>query len=138
MSKKTKWLDRTLVVSSHHIAVCTTEAGFRKALKHLNIPKKDRPEFVANWHSDATAHYFENQGRRSKAVVVCLRNFEDKSLEQQIGLIAHEAVHIWQQTRNDYGETNPSPEFEAYSIQSLAQTLMSEFLRQTKIPKKEQ
>lgn len=132
MSKKLKWLDRTLVVSSHHLTVCTTEAGFRKALKHLNIPKRERPSFVLNWHSDAAAHYFEDQGNRSKAVVVCLRNFEDKSLEQQVGLLAHEAMHIWQQIKHAYGEANPSPEFEAYSVQSLVQVLLSEFLRQTK------
>ena len=131
MSKKLKWLDRTLIVSSHCITLCTTEKGFSKALKHLRIPKKDRPTFVCNWHSDATAHYFENHEHHTKAVVVCLRNFEDKSVEQQVGLLAHEAVHIWQQVKADYGEATPSPEFEAYSIQSLVQLLFAEFRRQT-------
>lgn len=127
-----KWLDRTLIVSSHFFTLCTTEDGFTKVLKHLQIPKGQRPPFVNNWHSDATAHYFENRGERTKSVVVCVANFEKKSPPQIAGLLAHEATHIWQQIKDDYGERNPSPEFEAYSIQSITQQLLTEFYRQTK------
>ena len=41
------------------------------------------------------------------------------------GLLLHEAVHIWQRVRLRMGESNPSTEFEAYSIQSIAQDLFA-------------
>lgn len=39
------------------------------------------------------------------------------------GLLLHEAVHIWQQVRELMGESEPSTEFEAYSIQAISQDL---------------
>lgn len=126
------WLDRALFVSSHYFTLCTTEKLYAKTMKHLRIPKADRPAFLLNWHSDATAHYFENQGERTKSVVVCLPVHKDKTTSQIVALICHEAVHIWQQVRKSYGETDPSPELEAYAIQSLTQRLYEEYERQAK------
>ncbi|MBJ9481174.1 hypothetical protein [Acinetobacter baumannii] len=44
-------------------------------------------------------------------------------LIQVHGLLLHEAVHIWQEAALVMGEENPSIEFEAYSIQAIAQDL---------------
>lgn len=41
------------------------------------------------------------------------------------GLLLHEAVHIWQRIRQRMNEKEPSSEFEAYSIQSIAQDLFA-------------
>lgn len=43
------------------------------------------------------------------------------------GLLLHEAVHVWQRIRQRMGEKEPSIEFEAYSIQRIAQDLFSMF-----------
>lgn len=43
------------------------------------------------------------------------------------GLLLHESVHVWQRIRQRMGEHNPSTEFEAYSIQSIAQDLFAMF-----------
>ncbi|MCO8044983.1 hypothetical protein NI467_06380 [Acinetobacter bohemicus] len=43
------------------------------------------------------------------------------------GLLLHEAVHVWQRIKQRMGESNPSTEFEAYSIQSIAQDLFAMF-----------
>ncbi len=48
------------------------------------------------------------------------------------GVLVHEAVHVWQYFCEDIGEENPSVEFEAYSIQAIAQALMRDYARQTK------
>lgn len=43
------------------------------------------------------------------------------------GLLLHESVHVWQRIRQRMGEHNPSKEFEAYSIQAIAQDLFAMF-----------
>lgn len=123
------WLDRTLVLSSHHITLCTTPRLFKKALKHLKIPKSQQPDFLNSWHADATSHYFENQHDRSKAVVVCIPLAPNKTREQVYALIVHEAVHIWQQIEQTLGDIH-SPETEAYAIQNITQSLIEEYDRQ--------
>lgn len=133
MSKRIKprWLDRALVISSHYLTLCTTERGYRKVLKHLKIPKESRPAFVINDHSHASVHFFCGpQGKQ--AAVVCIRDFDGKDTEAVQALIVHEAVHIWQEIREHYGEKEPSSEFEAYAIQALTLNLLTEFNRQTK------
>ena len=129
---KLNWLERELFLSSHYYTLCTTEKLYQKALKHLGIPKKDRPDFVTNWHSNGTAHHFENRKNESVTTVICIRNFEGKDQTAIVGLLAHEAMHLWQEIRTTLGEHNPSSELEAYAIQNLTQRLYAEFLRQTK------
>lgn len=126
-----EWLDRTLVTSSNYYMLCTTEKQFMKALKHLNTSKSDRPPFVSDWSSNATAHTFENRTEGEVSTVVCIKGYETRTLEQTYALLAHEAMHIWQEIKANYGETNPSAEFEAYSVQNICQNLMEEFKRQT-------
>lgn len=47
------------------------------------------------------------------------------NLRQIHGLLLHEAVHIWQELKLKMGEEKPSVEFEAYSIQTIAQDLFA-------------
>jgi len=46
---------------------------------------------------------------------------------ERVGLIVHEAMHIWRAMRESIGEHSPSAEFEAYSIQSIAQNLIAAY-----------
>lgn len=55
--------------------------------------------------------------------IVQIKGNSSWSMVQIHGLLLHEAVHVWQETREKMGENNPSPEFEAYSIQAIAQDL---------------
>ena len=51
--------------------------------------------------------------------------------------LIHEAVHVFQFACEHAGEDSPSPEFEAYSIQSIYCNLLSEYNAQVKrTPKK--
>lgn len=51
----------------------------------------------------------------------------DKDQIEVYGLLLHEAVHVWQKVKKLMGEKEPSSEFEAYSIQAIAQDLFEMF-----------
>ncbi|HAV3704902.1 TPA: hypothetical protein JIE85_003720, partial [Acinetobacter baumannii] len=55
--------------------------------------------------------------------IVQIGDTADKDQIQVYGLLLHEAVHIWQIVKRRMGEREPSSEFEAYSIQAIAQDL---------------
>ncbi|MHC3136273.1 hypothetical protein ACWPO0_10415 [Acinetobacter nosocomialis] len=55
--------------------------------------------------------------------VVQLGDTSERKLIEIYGLLLHEAVHVWQKVKKLMGEKEPSSEFEAYSIQSIAQDL---------------
>lgn len=55
--------------------------------------------------------------------VVQLGDTSGRDLIEVYGLLLHEAVHLWQQVRVLMGEREQSSEFEAYSIQAIAQDL---------------
>lgn len=55
--------------------------------------------------------------------VVQLGDTSERDLIEVYGLLLHEAVHVWQQIKGLMGEREPSSEFEAYSIQAIAQDL---------------
>lgn len=134
---KSNWLNRVLVQSSHHLALCLTEKQFHQKLKELQVPKSEYPPFLGSWHSHATTHFLENRHQKSAAAVVCLGDNSKYSYAEVASLICHEAVHVWQAIRETLGEKNPSSEFEAYSIQNITQTLLYEYDRLSgKQPKK--
>lgn len=55
--------------------------------------------------------------------VVQLGDTSERKLIEIYGLLLHEAVHVWQKIKKLMGEKEPSSEFEAYSIQAIAQDL---------------
>lgn len=55
--------------------------------------------------------------------IVQLGDSSEWNTLQVHGLLLHEAVHIWQELKERMGEGEPSIEFEAYSIQAIAQDL---------------
>lgn len=122
-----KWLSRELITNPLFIGLCTDEKDFQRALKKLKIPKNDQPDFLTSEHANATVHFFTRQGK--EVAIVCIHKKQPKGITRiQIDcLLVHEAVHIWQEIRERIGERNPSYEFEAYSIQSIAQDLIVAF-----------
>ncbi|MFV5376499.1 hypothetical protein [Acinetobacter calcoaceticus] len=55
--------------------------------------------------------------------IVQLGDTSERKLVEIYGLFLHEAVHVWQKVKKLMGEKEPSSEFEAYSIQAIAQDL---------------
>lgn len=121
-----KWLERELVRSPYRVALCRCPKAFQKEMKRLKVPAADRPTFLPR-HADAAVHFLERDGGREVCAIVCLGSTKGRTKVEIIGLLVHEAVHIWQAVREHLGETSPSAEFEAYSVQGLAQRLLEAF-----------
>lgn len=122
MRKRAKWLDRAIVQSPIYYTLLLDDASFRREMRRLKVPEAEIPSFV-NSGADATTHFLIQGGSGRECAVVCLKA-GDHSTEQVHAMLVHEAVHIWQSIRRRIGEHSPSEEFEAYSLQWLAQQLM--------------
>lgn len=124
------WLTRTLFVGPY-LALVTSQAEYKKALKDLNLTDDD--EFVpSGWH--ACTHTFKtNDG--SIACIVGL-NMENAAKMEPIdvaALLVHEAVHVWQYTERAAGTNNPfGDEGEAYFVQNISATLMHAYAEKLK------
>lgn len=82
----------------------------------------DTQEFL-HLGAGAQVDYYDG----GKHCIVQLGDCSERTLIEIHGLLLHEAVHIWQRVRKLMGEKKPSTEFEAYSIQRIAQDLFSMF-----------
>jgi len=123
------WCNRTLVISPLYFGLCTSEKMFHKELKKLGVPGNTWPLFISNVWNGATTHFFESDKGKTCALV-CIRDVEGVTGIEMAALLVHEAVHIWQAIKENYGETNPSDEFEAYSIQHISGQLMDAYHEQ--------
>ena len=96
----------------------------------MNVPKDKRPDFLKSSHAHATTHFFK---RSDKVVaIICIRKNSAFDINQIHALLLHEAVHLWQEIKIYIDENNPSKEFEAYSIQALAQNLFYAYKKMSK------
>lgn len=126
---KNRWLDRSLLEFDYY-TLCTTEKQYADVLKHLKVRRKDAPPFLYTERAHASVHHFVNEGKH--AFVVCLGPIAGRDDDQIIALLVHEAVHLWQGYARAIGESAPGDEMEAYAIQSLSQSLITEYRRQRK------
>jgi len=99
----------------------TNENKFQKELKRLGI--KEDVDFVS-CGKDATAHFFEQQGKLN--VIVTISGLKKRKKEEVIGLLIHEAVHVWHEICDYIGERDPGVEISCYSIQNIAQSMIGE------------
>jgi len=131
---KVKYIDRALVVNPYYVGLVTNEQAFRQELKRLKVPEKDWPDYMGSNHADATAHFLE-KADGSSISLVCLREKKKVDRVQVLGVLIHEAVHVWQYVRRYLGESAPSDEFEAYAVQKIAQGLIAAYVNQTGQPR---
>jgi hypothetical protein len=124
---KSKWIDRALIISPVFYTLCTDEADFYRLMKNIKMPIVDQPEFMIAG-SGATTHTFRTE--EYPVAIVCMNLDNDATNAQLSAMIAHEAVHVFQYILECIGETDPSVEFEAYSIQMITQQLILEYERQ--------
>ena len=111
------------MVSPYSYGLCRTEKAFHKEMKRLRVPRDQWPGFMGSDVANAAVHFFE-QGEGGLLAIVCLGSTKGRSKTEVHGILIHEAVHIWQAIRRTLGEDQPSDEFEAYSVQTIAQKLI--------------
>ncbi|MBD0438767.1 hypothetical protein [Acinetobacter baumannii] len=89
---------------------------------HMDLLFKDMNKvdpFLTNEGAAAQVNYYSD----GAYAVVQLGDTSERKLIEIYGLLLHEAVHVWQKVKKLMGEKEPSSEFEAYSIQAIAQDL---------------
>jgi hypothetical protein len=101
------------------------EKVWKKALKFYEYEPRPYPT------PDACCSYFPGRGPDNLGTFTVLVTMSPKAegmpLASVIGLLTHEAAHIWQQMREHIGEDDPSSEFEAYAMQAIIQSLWTGF-----------
>lgn len=123
-----KWLDRATVLAPF-MTLCLTEKEFLRAAKHCRI--KDPGSWLDEDRAQATCHTWQSGSRL--VCIVCLH--PDLLRADPITVaatIVHESVHAFQRLCDSIGESQPSREFEAYSIERISERLMREFARRVK------
>ncbi|MBB5443275.1 MULTISPECIES: hypothetical protein [unclassified Paraburkholderia] len=118
-----KYANGVLLDMPCHLALCVDERAYRREMRRLKID--EHPPFTING-KPATAHWFNHQQGGQNLAIVCVdrETLADRTGTQIAALLVHEAVHVFQNICEHLGEESPSREFEAYSIQRIAQNLM--------------
>lgn len=122
------WAGSELIQCPLRYGLCLDKGSFSSEMRRLKI--KGPPPWISNAHSHATTHYFDdNDG--SLIAIVCMDPGKDWTAVGTAGMLVHEAVHVWQTMADRMGETNPSREFEAYSIQQISLELLAIYFGKT-------
>lgn len=125
---KPRWISNSLTPPVPSVCLCLSDKEFRRVMRDCDIA------LPGNWvesSNGARAHILKHDTTGRLCVVVCLKT-TGASEEQIAALLVHEAVHIWQYWCEKIGEDKPGEEQEAYAIQSLSQTLFTEYARRKK------
>lgn len=125
---KAKWLNRNLIVMPIWYCLCLTEKQYFGAMKHCGVTDSE-PSLWAEQRTGARACFAIDKAKK-RVCFVCLNESGDEEPLQVAALLMHEAVHIWQRYSRDLGSHYDvhSDEFEAYSIQQIAQQLMYAYI----------
>lgn len=120
------WLDRTSV-RLPYMALCLNEEEYLEVAKHCEISS---PFSWLSKGGAATCHTWENDNKL--ICVICLRPINKDDPRDSINIacaLVHEAVHVFQALCQNIGESTPSAEFEAYSIERITEQLLREYAR---------
>jgi hypothetical protein len=133
---KAVWCDRALVETQYDFCLCVTEKQYHRELERFNVPKETWTPFTIGGTRAATLHPLDSKTGGRPAAIVCLALNPERTTMQTYAVLVHEAVHLWQLTKEYMGEDKPSPEFEAYAVQALSQRLFYAYDELTKPGKK--
>ena len=124
------WCDSAIVISPFYYTICLSEKQFKQQMQIAGVPKTDYPEsYQGSKTSNATCWTFtpSAKDKYKEFIIVTVDNWQDKTPEQVVALIVHEATHIKQKIVNRLGGIDVGAEFEAYTMQNIVQNLLYAF-----------
>lgn len=120
MAKEVKFIDCGMLPI--HLGFCDSPKAYYTLMEDLKID--DPPPFPVGAGS---CNSFENlAGQLGCIICVNKKHGKGKSKLENMCLVVHEAVHVFQAIKIYMDEPNPSPEFESYCIQWIAQRCCEE------------
>lgn len=114
------WCSRALFVSPCFYGLCTSEEAFEIHLAEAGAKSTDK------WVSEsahATTHFLKDKNDSTRIVVCVPPEALELDTAVLVGLLTHEATHVFQHICEYIGEDSPSDEFEAYSIETITREL---------------
>lgn len=99
-----------------YIGFTSDPIAYAKEIKRLEV--EDPSPFVSPG-ADATTHILDVNGNRT--VIICIRPRKGASRSQILGLICHEAAHVWNAVCEAMNGSCPGGEHQAYGIQWISQ-----------------
>lgn len=124
---KTTFMEIPTARSVDGVGLCLSQEEFDEAASRLGIlepAEYSKPGGAKAW----TMVNEENH----LYALVCVGEDLQKSPQHIIyGLLAHEAVHVWQAFRDSIGEERPGIEQEAYGIGQICEALFEEYAKRT-------
>jgi len=125
MKVKYKWLHRRVAKLGPFLTLCLSKEEQDHVTKKLLSRSLDFPVDGAHCHT------FGNITTNELCAVVSVSKASQERCNsiELVGLLIHEAVHVWQRYAEDMGETSPGTEQEAYAIQGISQELLDEYAR---------
>lgn len=102
-----------------HYGFCPSAKAWKREMKNMNV------KTPISYPTTAGRCSFFNGSDNEQSCIVTVADEMDteKDPAMVFGVIAHEAVHVWQTLMERIGEEKPSDEFEAYSVQAITQHL---------------
>lgn len=97
---------------------CPSEKAWKSALKRLGITSEPYPD------TDGKCTFLEKNGKDLCAIVT-IKDHSDPT--EVIGILVHEAMHIWQAIKENIGEKDPGHEQEAYAMQAMTMELIDAY-----------
>jgi hypothetical protein len=114
--KRVLWLDQGWQTA--YIGFCPSKKAWNREMRRLGVKDAPYPTTAGNTST------FENEGKLCILVSLNEKARGDASDVQVMGLICHEAVHVWQFVKKHMGVFQDVDwETEAYSVQAIFQNL---------------
>lgn len=127
---KGEWLARDIISSAFYYKLVLCNEDYEEEIKRLGV-KYYEPLFDRDGRADAIVLKLKDD-KGGEIAIVGMRNWTTLSTAQIVGLLAHEAVHLFDYHCELIGEDEPSEEFKCYSIQKYVQSLFQSWQDQTK------
>lgn len=104
-----------------HYGFCPSEAVWMREMRKMGVD----PATCGYPESDGRTTFFDHPSGKSIAIVTVSDAAAKRRKKIEIvGLLIHEATHIWQHVQEMMGEKEPGEEMEAYAMQSISQELI--------------